>query len=85
MSESNRVALVTGASRGLGEVVARVLAGRGFHVVINARNGDTLRRAAAKLSAGAAAIVVQNGKQCNRRISFQSLQYKFPNFKIFHH
>jgi NAD(P)-dependent dehydrogenase (short-subunit alcohol dehydrogenase family) len=57
MSGANRVALVTGASRGLGEVIARVLAGRGFHVVINARDDDALRRAAASLSAGAATVV----------------------------
>jgi NAD(P)-dependent dehydrogenase (short-subunit alcohol dehydrogenase family) len=31
---TNRVAIVTGASRGLGEVVARVLAGRGYHLVV---------------------------------------------------
>jgi NAD(P)-dependent dehydrogenase (short-subunit alcohol dehydrogenase family) len=57
MSGSDRVALVTGASRGLGEVIARVLAGRGFHVVINARDDDALRRAAANVSAGGAAVV----------------------------
>ena len=37
MAEQNRVAVVTGASRGLGVVIARVLAERGHDLVIGAR------------------------------------------------
>ena len=40
MTEANRVAMVTGASRGLGEVIARVLAERGYDLVIGARDED---------------------------------------------
>jgi NAD(P)-dependent dehydrogenase (short-subunit alcohol dehydrogenase family) len=51
MSESHRVALVTGASRGLGEVIARVLAQRGYDLIIGARDGAALGRVASELSA----------------------------------
>jgi NAD(P)-dependent dehydrogenase (short-subunit alcohol dehydrogenase family) len=45
------VAIVTGASRGLGEVIARVLAARGYDLVIGARQADPLERVAEVLSA----------------------------------
>lgn len=41
-SESNRVAIVTGASRGLGAIVARVLIERGYDLVIGAREAQPL-------------------------------------------
>jgi NAD(P)-dependent dehydrogenase (short-subunit alcohol dehydrogenase family) len=46
-----RVAIVTGASRGLGEVIAGVLAERDYDLVIGAREADPLARAAEDLSA----------------------------------
>jgi NAD(P)-dependent dehydrogenase (short-subunit alcohol dehydrogenase family) len=42
MTEANRVAMVTGASRGLGEVIARVLIQRGYDLVIGARDEEAL-------------------------------------------
>jgi NAD(P)-dependent dehydrogenase (short-subunit alcohol dehydrogenase family) len=50
MSESHRVALVTGASRGLGEVIAGVLVERGHDLVIGARDGAALDRVAGTLN-----------------------------------
>ena len=50
MSESTQVALITGASRGLGLVIARVLAERRYALVINARGREALDQAAAELS-----------------------------------
>lgn len=44
-----KTALITGASRGLGEVIATFLAHRGFDLVITARNADALEETARRL------------------------------------
>lgn len=46
MSSAERTAIVTGASRGLGFELAKALAGWDWRVVIDARNGAELERAA---------------------------------------
>ena len=48
-----RVAIITGASQGLGLALARALAGRGFSLVIDARRADRLASAQAELAAHA--------------------------------
>jgi gluconate 5-dehydrogenase len=48
-SLAGRVALVTGASRGLGVAIAEALASRGALVVLNGRDPETLRAVAAKI------------------------------------
>ncbi len=59
-SLANRTALVTGASSGLGEHFAHVLAGAGASVVIAARRMDRLERVAAEISAkGGKALPVE--------------------------
>jgi NAD(P)-dependent dehydrogenase (short-subunit alcohol dehydrogenase family) len=57
MSASNRVAIVTGASRGLGAVIARVLTDRKYDLVIGARNVEPLEQVADALASHGARIM----------------------------
>jgi NAD(P)-dependent dehydrogenase (short-subunit alcohol dehydrogenase family) len=56
-SESGRVALVSGANRGIGREVARQLAGRGYRVLLGGRDPQKARTAAAELGASTGAQV----------------------------
>lgn len=47
---TERTALITGASKGLGLALARALAGRGWNLIITARNADQLRIARDELA-----------------------------------
>ncbi len=53
-----RIALVTGASRGLGFAMAKALKDNGAHVIVNARDAAALGEAAAKIGAEAMAFDV---------------------------
>jgi len=57
MTSTNRVAIVTGASRGLGTVIARVLAERGYDVVIGAQATEPLRESADALARHGISVV----------------------------
>ena len=57
MTEPTPIALVTGASRGLGLVIAGVLARRGYGVVIGGRDREALAAAAGELSSHAPAVL----------------------------
>jgi NAD(P)-dependent dehydrogenase (short-subunit alcohol dehydrogenase family) len=61
MNQPNRVAIVTGASRGLGEVIARVLARRGYDLVVCARTAGPLQDVAHSLSHQGSRVVAVTG------------------------
>ena len=61
MSARQRVGLVTGASRGLGAVIARVLAERGYDLVIGGRHAERLEAVANGLTRGHARVVAIAG------------------------
>ena len=61
MSTSNRVAMITGASRGLGTVIARVLADRGHDLIIGAKSVDPLQRVADELSSRGVRVMPVTG------------------------
>jgi 3-oxoacyl-[acyl-carrier protein] reductase len=56
---SDRVAIVTGASRGIGRVIALALAGQGAKVVASARNAEALEKLTAEIKTqGGEAVAV---------------------------
>jgi NAD(P)-dependent dehydrogenase (short-subunit alcohol dehydrogenase family) len=61
MKAARRVGLVTGASRGLGEVIAGVLAQRGYDLVIGARHAGPLGRVAESLAAHGPSVIPVEG------------------------
>ncbi len=78
-TDSQRVALVTGANRGIGLEVTRQLAEQGIHVVATARSEEQgralLGEMAAGLSVSTFVLEVTNTEQCQALMSHISEEY----------
>lgn len=61
MTTSKRVAVVTGASAGIGEATARTLAAQGFHVVAVARRADRIEKLVGEIGGTAVVADVTDG------------------------
>lgn len=82
---NNKVALVTGGSKGIGFEIARTLASIGATVVVAARNKDTLEKAVAQISESggkAVAMCVDMGDEESIKSLVNSIQERFGTLDI---
>ena len=67
----NKVALVTGASRGIGKAIAKILSGCGYRVFICARNKDDLQTTASEIGAeGFFVVDLTDANACKSLIDY---------------
>lgn len=76
----NKVVLITGASSGIGEAAARLIAGKGAHVVLGARRTERLEKLVREIeaeggSASARALDVTDLQSMQAFVAFAKAQY----------
>ena len=73
-SATDGIALVTGASSGIGRCYARSLAAEGYNLVISARRADRLKELADELiqAHGISAVIISKRKDNNTAIVIYS-------------
>ncbi|QER40234.1 SDR family oxidoreductase [Acinetobacter suaedae] len=82
---TGKIALVTGASRGIGEEIAKLLAEQGAHVIVSSRKIDDCERVAEEINAkgGAAeAFACHVGKMDDISIIFEHIRNKHGRLDI---
>jgi NAD(P)-dependent dehydrogenase (short-subunit alcohol dehydrogenase family) len=84
-SLEGRIALVTGASRGIGEAIAKTLAGQGARVIVTARRIDGLKRVVEEINAGggsAVAIACHLGEMEQIGLLFEQVRNEYGKLDI---
>ncbi len=82
---SGRVALVTGASRGIGEAIARLLAAHGAHVVVSSRKLDACETVAESIRADggeATALACHTGDLEQIEALFDAIRERFGKLQV---
>jgi len=82
---NGRVALVTGASRGIGEATARLLAEQGAHVIVSSRKQEDLDKVAASITAAggkATAIAAHQGESAALKNLMEEITGQFGRLDI---
>ncbi|WP_029923214.1 SDR family oxidoreductase [Nevskia soli] len=82
---SGRVALITGASRGIGEATARLLAEQGAHVIVSSRKQEDLDKVAASITAAggkATAIAAHQGESAALKNLMEEITGQFGRLDI---
>ncbi|SRR5579871_850537 len=82
MSWDERVALITGASQGIGKACAIALAEAGAKVVLAARNVDKLNETAAEIGANASVIPMDVSDSAQIAAAFAQVKEKFGRIDI---
>jgi NAD(P)-dependent dehydrogenase (short-subunit alcohol dehydrogenase family) len=78
----DRIAVVTGSTRGIGYAIAAALAAEGARVVINSRSQDTADEAARKLGQGAIGIGADIGGPTGVDALFDAVESRFERIDI---
>lgn len=68
MKLKNKVALVTGASRGIGKAIAGLFSKEGASVIITAKNPDRLQKTSSELGVFSVTADIQNEYQVNQAV-----------------
>jgi NAD(P)-dependent dehydrogenase (short-subunit alcohol dehydrogenase family) len=77
-----KVAIVTGASRGIGEAIARAFAANGASVVLAARKLEGLEAVAASIGPAALAVAAHTGKEADCAALVEAAVKKFGHVDI---
>jgi uncharacterized oxidoreductase len=81
MNTSNNTVLITGGSAGIGFAIARLLSGKGNHVIITGRNQERLNAAAAQLT-NVTAIACDITNEEDVRNLVARIELEFPQLNI---